>query len=425
MSGTIKNALLVVVMVAIAAASIMLFIKPNIDAKTTLDGEISQLQARLADLQSKEADRAVYEAGIEKNKAEFEKILKEFPEGLEQANYIDFLGKMTENKDIGEFDATTWGFAEPETFYTLSAAGAAQSAVPNAQAAGTTTQAGATTTQAGATTEAAAATTEAAATTSTATDSTSTPGLNDDDLTGIKVPVTITYEGSYKGIKNMLAYIIGNEMRMTIDTMDVAYNDDDKNVAGNMNLNLYAITSASRKQAELDLDGVDIGTDNIFDSSDKSDTKANKDLTSSLEEGDKIVKDYDYYVALNPSSSNEDAISIASKSDTSSKISSNVNEVENATIKFFMVGQKYYVSYNIGDVSYPENFDQGTEFDPGDDLNLLIKSSKRKNDKDLSGVKLVVDNETDKVVNVKIDGDDSSNPRVRISQRIGKVKIYE
>ena len=102
-----------------------------------------------------------------------------------------------------------------------------------------------------------------------------------------------------------------------------------------------------------------------------------------------------------------------------------MNEVENATIKFFMVGQKYYVSYNIGDVSYPENFDQGTEFDPGDDLNLLIKSSKRKNDKDLSGVKLVVDNETDKVVNVKIDGDDSSNPRVRISQRIGKVKIYE
>ncbi len=428
MSGTIKNALLVVVMVAIAAASIMLFIKPNIDAKTTLDGEISQLQARLADLQSKEADRAVYEAGIEKNKAEFEKILREFPEGLEQANYIDFLGKMTENKDIGEFDADSWTFSEQETFYTLSAAGAAQSAVPNAQATGTATQAGATTEASAATTEAA-VTTEAAATTEAAgtstADGSSTPGLNDDDLTGIKVPIAINYMGSYKGIKNLLAYIIGNEMRMTIDTMDVSYNEEDKQVSGSMNLNLYAITSASRKQAELELDGVDIGTDNIFDTTDKSDTKANKDLTSSLEEGDKIVKDYDYYVALNPSSSNEDAISIASKSDTSSKISSNVNEVENATIKFFMVGQKYYVSYNIGDVSYPENFDQGTEFDPGDDLNLLIKSSKRKNDKDLSGVKLVVDNETDKVVNVKIDGDDSSNPRVRISQRIGKVKIYE
>ncbi len=421
MSGTIKNALLVVVMVAIAAASIMLFIKPNIDAKTTLDGEISQLQARLADLQSKEADRAVYEAGIEKNKAEFEKILKEFPEGLEQANYIDFLGKMTENKDIGEFDADSWTFSEQETFYTLSAAGAAQSAVANTQAAGATTQAGATTEASAATT---AATTEAAATTTT-TDNTSTPGLNDDDLAGIKVPVSINYMGSYKGIKNLLAYIIGNEMRMTIDTMDVSYSEESKEVSGSMNLNLYAITSASRKEAELELDGVDIGTDNIFDSSDKSDTKANKDLTSSLEEGDKIVKDYDYYVALNPSSSNEDAISIASKSDTSTKISSNVNEVENATIKFFMVGQKYYVSYNIGDVSYPENFDQGTEFDPGDDLNLLIKSCKRKNDKDLSGVKLVIDNETDKVVNVKIDGDDSSNPRVRISQRIGKVKIYE
>ena len=90
-----------------------------------------------------------------------------------------------------------------------------------------------------------------------------------------------------------------------------------------------------------------------------------------------------------------------------------------------MVGTKYYVSYNIGDVSYPENFEQGVEFDPGEKLNLAIQSSKRKNNKDKSGVKLVIDNETDMPLNVKIDGDDTSDPRGKIASRIGKVQIYE
>jgi hypothetical protein len=89
-----------------------------------------------------------------------------------------------------------------------------------------------------------------------------------------------------------------------------------------------------------------------------------------------------------------------------------------------MVGEKYYVSYNIGSNSYPEDFDSGVEFDPGETLNLAITSTERKNDKDTSGVKLVIDNETDMTLNVKVDGDDASNPRVKISQRIGKVVIY-
>jgi hypothetical protein len=151
----------------------------------------------------------------------------------------------------------------------------------------------------------------------------------------------------------------------------------------------------------------------------------NKGISSKLDDGKRIKSNYDYYVALNPATSNVNAITIGAKGDNSTEISSNVNESVNATVKFFMVGVKYYVSYNIGDVTFPEDFEAGSEFDPGDTLDLLIQSSKRKNDKDMSGVKLVIDNETDKTCNVLIDGDDASNPRVKIASRIGKVDIHE
>lgn len=412
MSGNIKNAILVLVMIAVGLGSGLMIIKPNIETTQSLNYEISDLQQRLAELQAKEADRAIYEAGIVRNKQEFMEILDKFPEDIQQENYIAFLGKMEEDKDIDEFTMNSLGFEEAESFYIL---GTGAVGVDGAQTDAT-------------------ATTQAATTDTTTTDATTTTEnvagtegdvMNDSNMTGLKANVTVDYAGNYKGIKNMLGYIVGNDDRMNIDTMSLAYSKEEKKLTGSFSFNFYAISSESRKLAEPEVDGVDIGVDNIFNNADKSDSKVNKDISKNLDDGDKILEDYDYYVALNPSTSNADAVTIGSKSDTSAQISSNVNEVQTATVKFFKVGEKYHVSYNIGDVSYPEDFEQGVEFDPGDELNLVIKSSKRKNSKDKSGIKLVLDNETDMKLNVKIDGDDASNPRVKIASRIGKVQIYE
>lgn len=397
MSGTIKNLLLGVAMVAVAAIAVMMVIKPNYEATQALNGEIATLEARLAELQAKEADRAIYEAGIVRNNQEFEEILAKFPEGIEQENYLDFLGKMDDDEKIDELTWDSLGFSENVEFYTLG----------GGVGAATGTEGGA-----AATTEAGAGTVAAASPTG-------------EEMVGVSTLITVNYRGDYKGIKNMLAYIVGNEDRMTIDTMNITYDTEEKELSGSFNFNLYAITSPSRRLETPVVEGVDIGSKNIFDTNDSADSKVNKDMTQNIEDGNKILSDYDYYVALNPSSSNADAIAIGAKSDAATKISSNENDVQSATIKFFNIGEKFYVSYNIGDVSYPENFDQGTEFDPGDDLNLLIQSSKRKNDKDKSGVRLVIDNETSMTLNVKIDGDDVENPRVKIASRIGKVKVYE
>ena len=416
MSGNIKNALLVIVMIGIAVASVMLVIKPNWEAKQTLDVEISQLQTRLAELQAKEADRAIYEAGIVKNEQDFEEILAKFPEDIQQENYFKFFSDIESDKDI-DVKMNSYGLTEPEEFYALgSGATTVEGTAPATDAASTDTAA---------TTEASAEATTEAPVVDTTADAGEKKAIDDADLTGIVTNVAIDYTGTYKGVKDLVVYVMGYEDRMTIDTMTLTYDEAEEGLTGAISFNIYAITSESRKLQQPVIDGVKLGTDNIFDTADKSDNKANKKLTSKVEDGSKIVSDYDYYVALNAATSNANSIEIGAKGDSASVLSSNVNEVENATIKFFKVGAKYYVSYNIGDATYPENFEQGVEFDPGEDLNVLIKSSKRKNDKDLAGIKLVIDNETDMDVNVKIDGDDKENGRVRIASKIGSVNVFE
>ena len=421
MNGGIKNALLVVMIIAVIAGTALLAIKPNIEAKQALDSDIATLQQRLAELQAKEADRPIYEAGIIKNRQEFAEIMEKFPNGIEQENYIKFLGDLEDNEDI-EYSMDNEGFSEVTEFYTLGGggeAGAGGEAAPaeGAPAEGTTDSAQVTTDTAQATTDTAQATTDGSA----------VDPMDETNVVGISTPINITFKSSYAGIKDLLGYVLSNDERMTIDTLSVSYGEDDaddQKVSGSLNLNLYAITSDQRYFAQPDIKDVEIGRPNIFtQKSGKSDM--NKGISSKLDDGKGIKSNYDYYVALNPATSNVNAITIGAKGDNSTEISSNVNESVNATIKFFMVGVKYYVSYNVGDVSFPEDFEAGSEFDPGDTLDLLIQSSKRKNDKDKSGVKLVIDNETDKTCNVLIDGDDASNPRVKIASRIGKVDIHE
>lgn len=417
MNNTIKNAIIALVMVAVALISIMMFIKPNLDERSSLESDISQLQTQLADLQSKEADRPVYEAGIVQNQQKFKETLDKFPEGIDQANYIHFLGELEDNKDLDDFTMSDETFTEVENFYTLSKNGSGPVATDPNAAGGTAT---------------ASSNATASGNASSAVSSDAEYGdaaisqLMNEDMTGLKETMTINYTGNYKGIKNLIAYVESNDKRMTIDSISLAYDEENQALSGSFSFNLYAITSSSRQLTDPDLKDIDIGTKNIFDSKDSGDSAVNKAFSANLEaEKKKIQSDYDYSITLNPATSNAAAIQIASKADASTALKNNENSVQNATIKFFMIGDKYYVSYNIGDTSYPENFDQGVEFDPGTDLNLLIQSSKRKNDKDASGVKLVIDNETSMPLNVAVDGDDPENPRLNIVSRIGKVNLYQ
>ena len=412
MSGQVKNLLFALVSIAAILISGFMFVKPNLDDKKVLETEVAALEQRYNDLMEKEANRPVYEAGIKQNLQLCEDIVAKFPADIQQENYVKLLGDMQKDKTL-DFTISNASFSDKEIFYVTGQNMAAQTTE--------TVQADATT-QAATSTEAA---TTQAATGTEAVSNSATATASADEMTGYKANLSINYDGKYKGIKNLLAYVMTNKDRMTIDQMSMTYSKEEKQLSGTFSFNLYAIAAEGRVLAEPEIDGVETGVDNIFDKNDKSSTNVDKNLSNNLEDGEKILEDYDHFIALEPSTSDADAITVGAKNDNSTYIASNENTVQNVTVKYFMVGDKYMVSYNIGDKSFPENFDQGTEFDPGEELSLAILSSKRKNDKDKSGIKLVIDNETDKKLNVKIDGEDPSNPRVKIASRIGKVKVYE
>lgn len=79
-------------------------------------------------------------------------------------------------------------------------------------------------------------------------------------------------------------------------------------------------------------------------------------------------------------------------------------------------GDKYYYKYRTSNGSTPKNYNgNGNEFVPnGENIEINIQSDSRVNTEDKAGLKLKIINNTDKLVNVNISGDDKSDPRVSI-----------
>lgn len=395
--------------VVILVASILLSVKPNLDKKKELDSQITELTTRYNDLQAKEANRPMYEAGITENEAKYQETLAKFPEDISQDKYIMFFEDAEQNEDLKDVYFTTYDMAEKQLFYTLGSGGSI------------TTAAGDVTASQGDTT-AAPASTEAAATDPNAV----APVADANSDQGYESTLTIGYEGPYSGIKNFLALVNSFPERMTISEMDLTYDSEIQKLSGSFKFNIFAVAGPGRILDDVAIDGVDLkpSDKNIFDSADKSDNSVKSDYA--VDDGSDILQNYDHFVMLNPLGADQAAIIIGKNNDSAkeSYISSNENTVQNITINYFMKGDKYFVSYNVGDTKYPEDYDSGVEFEPsGDSLALAVMSSERKNDKDLSGVRASIINSTDLPLYVKVDSDDTANARFRIASREGKVIV--
>ena len=189
--------------------------------------------------------------------------------------------------------------------------------------------------------------------------------------------------------------------------------------------NFYAVACQGRQLDETAINNVKLGTPNIFNSKDKSDNSITGDY--SLDDGKEFVTDYDHFIFMNPATSDQTPLVIGAKEDDNSStyLSSDKNEVQSITIRYFMNNGKYYVAYKIGDKSFPSSFEAGQEFDPGEKLSLLVNAANRKNADDKVAVNATIINETDKPLNIKVQNDDKESPRFKIIDRKGKVVEYK
>ena len=291
-----KALLLGIVGVAIAVLAIIYVAKPNIDTMNSVKAENEQLQARLNELNQKQANRDQYLADTEKYQGKFDEVLNSFPADLNQEISIMFVKGITTDND---FTVSSLGLGEKEQFYTLGMNGG-DAALTDGTADAAATEA--------ASTEAASteATTEAAA----GTELTEGAPADTSAYQCYRASFPITYTGSYKSLKDVVSYVDNYSDRMTINSIDIAYDEEADEYSGNMTMMCYAIESADRPERQIELNEVQTGVSNIFQggsgsgSSDSDSEKLNK---YDENDGAAISSNYDFYAMLNPSTSDVSA----------------------------------------------------------------------------------------------------------------------
>ena len=242
------------------------------------------------------------------------------------------------------------------------------------------------------------------------------------DYVGNKTTLTLTYQATYDQFKDMINYINGYKYKFTIDSISMSYTAETDCVSGSLVLTQYAITGGDRKFNNVNITNVLNGTDNIFHSGIFS---GGENL--STENGDNIIVDYDYYFSLQADGSDMDPVVFGPKNDStgSSTVSAAGNEMQDAYVRFFGENGEYYVQYSVGDKKYPAAaYDDGQLMLPGEELSMLVISSKRSGNDDKSGVNATIVNDTDMTLKIKIANEDGGNPRFVLKDYTGDVVVY-
>lgn len=359
-----KKLLYLAIAILIGVGMYFLIISPTNEEKETLETQVETLKVRYSDLKEKQKKEEFYVSDTKLQEETFEAILAEFAPGTTQPHQILFVNDL---KNDYEYKVSVLGLAKDEVYYALQ---------------------------------------------------------SDPTIQGVRSELTMTYEGTYKGIKEILYAVKKSEERMTVSSMSLDYDTESRKLSGEVIFDLYAVTGTDRELEPANPGDIEVGRNNIFD---KNDTQSVEDTDNpyTASNGEEIKQDYDQYIMINPASSDASAVIVGTKGNDGSIIQTDENEPQLVTVKYFMKGDKYYVSYNIGEITYPTDFSAGQEFDPGDNLNLLIVSQNRKDDEDKAAVKVTFVNETDKTLNVKVANDDASSPRFKEVNHEGDVKLFK
>ena len=76
--------------------------------------------------------------------------------------------------------------------------------------------------------------------------------------------ISISYQTSYDGFKEIVDYICTNKNRMTISDFSLAYDATSGLLSATTSVNMYSVTGTDKEYTQQNLSGVGTGTDNIF-----------------------------------------------------------------------------------------------------------------------------------------------------------------
>lgn len=392
MNETYKKLILLGASVLIVLGAWFLGIKPIRENTKSIQSEVKNLTNHYNDLLSKEVNREQYKKDTEANRAMFDEKLGEFPSNLNQEYQLTFVQGIRNNPDI-DYNVIAQGMQPEAAFYALGGSNSEGVVATEGDATATEGDAAATEGDAAATQEAAS-----------------------EGYQCYSSTMTFNYTGSYSGVKGFVNYVAAYPYRMTIDSVSVSKSEDAEDLyTGSMSVNIFCIKGNGREEnMDVDyLDDIETGSDNLFTGGSAA------GIVSKFAEdnGESIKSDYDLYAAVNPTSSDTSGKIVGLRSG-GTNVTSDKNETEAITVTVSKEGENYVVQYGIGAEK------QSQEFDPGEDLTMLIQSSELKDDSDSNAITLSLENTTDKTLYVKVVDDATAN-RVKITNRAGSVIVYK
>lgn len=76
--------------------------------------------------------------------------------------------------------------------------------------------------------------------------------------------ITVSYQTSYEGFKELVEYVRSNKNRMTMENFSLAYDAGSGMLTASSSFNLYSVTGTDKEYTQQNLSGVGLGLDNIF-----------------------------------------------------------------------------------------------------------------------------------------------------------------
>ncbi len=210
-----KKLILFVLLVAIIALPIFLFINPRRKATAELEEELVGLNERYEYLKDLTSKQETYEKEIERLNAERDELIKGFAGGVLVENTIMFL-RETEILNNKDFRATLIAFSEDEI-------------------------------------------------TPVTDSSVDANGNYVEGLTAIKSSVTVDYCGQYNNIVEFLNYIFNQEDKMVISAFSMELDESTNLIVGTFILDQYAISGNGKEVEQKEIPSMNHGTDRLFD----------------------------------------------------------------------------------------------------------------------------------------------------------------
>lgn len=237
--------------------------------------------------------------------------------------------------------------------------------------------------------------------------------------------VTLSFSSSYKDLKKFLDNVSNFQRRIVVNTLSLTQKSIDE-VAGTMTLEFYSvpkIDDSDNSYLSWALSGA-YGKDIPFNSD--STTSSMQPIASS----DEANKNQNDFVISAKSNKSDLPTVMVGKSNDNSRLTYVYADSNNEELVEFTISQKdnkYYYKYRVGSNAYPADLNSlGQEFSPNSgNITIQVSSEKRVDLDDKSGVKIKLINNTDKLVNVEVSGDDSSSPRIKVAGEGNKINVSQ